>query len=103
IGLIIEREYGSGVYVRTSGEVGDRVTGAQLAKAFANNIPQEARDIFIGSVHRGSLQMELEELQSLSRHFDLSYIPEGTNEEQLYWQLLIDSDQPIYGEAEPSY
>lgn len=103
IGLIMERELSSGVYVRTSVSETGRVTGLLLAKAFADNIPEEVKSIFLNSVLSGSMQVEGQKLQVVSNYFNLGYIPEGSEEEQLYWQLLIDSDRPKHGEGTPSF
>lgn len=72
--------------------------GFELAKAFAENIPNEESDLFWQSVLKGSIpESDLERLKSFALHL----VPEGANERHFYQNAMLAADDrkvnPTFG------
>jgi len=70
--------------------------GIQLAQAYNQNIPKQAKDLFLKSIFSGSI--EAEQMQELSA-FALHNIPTLSEEQKLYKDLLLSADYPSYNDS----
>lgn len=93
IGLIIHR-VDTPVFVCTKLEDKSIVTGTMLAEAFANNISDTAKKLFIKNIEEGYLNKS--DSVKLHEEFSITIIPKDTDEWKLYTKLLFSNDQPLF-------
>ena len=100
IGIITEKENHPGIYIRINKREDTTVSGEELANAFDLNISPETTELFLTIIDRGSVTEN--ELKSLLPDFNLTRVPEETEEQKLLTALLIQKDYPLRIEEEPS-
>lgn len=100
IGIITEKENHPGIYIRINKRENTTVSGEELANAFDSNISPETKELFLTIIDRGSVTEN--ELKSLLPDFNLTRVPEETEEQKLLTALLIQKDYPLRIEEEPS-
>jgi len=100
IGLISDRESNGGVYVRTSSNNTNFISGEKLASAFNDSISAETKNLFFSCLNDGWISEE--ELQKLLPDFQLTQIPFGSREQELLLDLLLNKDFPQLIEEEPA-
>lgn len=100
IGLISERESGSGVFFRTENETNEYISGEKLANAFDSNISKENKNTLLDCISKGIITEK--KLKSLLPDFNLTSIPKDTDEQDLLISLLLQKDYPIQIEEEPN-
>ena len=97
IGIIEEREQGSGLYIRTKSNDNDAISGEMLANAFEENIPLEARDLFFSMIKDRKTTSKA--IQQLLPYFNLTVVPSKSSEERLLLKLLIQHDYPLRNDS----
>ena len=100
IGIIINRESEVGIYTRTSSKDEGFISGEMLAKSFATNIDPEKSDLFFDCISKGKISED--QLKNLLPDFNLTKVPNGSEEESQLIQLLIQKDYPLRIEEDPS-
>jgi hypothetical protein len=88
LGLITHPEDEIQIYVPTD-------KGIQLAQAYNQNIPAQAKELFLQSIFSGSI--EADRMPELSA-FALHVIPAKSEEQKLYKDLLLSADYPLYND-----
>lgn len=92
IGLIGVLEE-NGLIVCTENHEGSAfISGTVMARAFEKNITDRAVDSFYDAIKTGILKAS--EMKTLFESFDITSIPEGTDESSCYEKILVDSDHP---------
>lgn len=99
IGLITERENGSGIFVRTPKKVGVSISGEDLALAFDDNISKKNNELFFSCIKKGRIKDA--DLQILFEEFNLSFVPPTSNEKKNLVTLLLEKDFPQMLEDAP--
>ncbi len=97
LGLIVEAA--DKIYNITTDDNGVRVSGQSLAFAFEKSIPGEQNKVFIRSVNSGVLKNS--DVPALFQSFNLTSIPDNSEEHDLYKQLLLAEDYPLLAEDIP--
>lgn len=100
IGIIIDRESNGGVYTRTNSREDGFVSGEMLAQAFDQSIPTDKKELYFSCLERGIISES--QLQQLLPAFNLTHVPEGSEEQRLLTRLLIQKDYPLRLEEEPA-
>jgi len=100
IGIIINRDSEAGIYTRTSSKAEGFISGEMLAKSFATNIDSEKSDLFFDCISKGKISED--QLKGLLPDFNLTKVPNGSEEESQLIQLLIQKDYPLRIEEDPS-
>ena len=100
IGIIIDRESNGGVYTRTNSREDGFVSGEILAQAFNQSIPSVKKELYFTCLENGSISET--QLQQLLPEFNLTHVPEGSEEQRLLTRLLIQKDYPLRIEEEPA-
>ena len=100
IGIIINRDSEGGIYTRTSSKDQGFISGEMLAKSFATNIDSEQSDLFFDCISKGKINED--QLKNLLPDFNLTKVPNGSEEESQLIQLLIQKDYPLRIEENPS-
>ena len=93
IGLIIHRD-DTPVFVCTTHEDKSIVTGTKLAEAFAKNISDRSRGLFIKNIEEGYLNKS--DSEKLYEEFSITMIPYDTDEWKLYTKMLFSNDLPLF-------
>jgi hypothetical protein len=91
LGLVATSAHDDQLFVRTNSHP-SRISGQQLAEAFAESIPKEILALFIGNIESGRLLHA--DIKILGRHFDLSRLSVKCKEQEIYLQLLDGVDWP---------
>lgn len=91
LGILRDQGDNAGLYVRTDFEHDYKISGKQLAEGFRNNISSK-ESLFIDCVKNNSVSKDT--LKELSEVFDLTQVPESSDEEHLLWRLLTGVDKP---------
>ncbi len=100
INIVAERENNSGVFVRTtSNPNNDFVSGEAIAKAFDSNLQSPHKRLFLDSIAKGVITQK--NLRRLVNSFDLTRVPEETEEQRLLIAMLRQKDVPLLIEEEP--
>lgn len=99
IGIIIDRDL-NGVYARTNSRQDEFVSGEMISSAFDESISAEKKQLFFDCISRGEISET--QLQSLLPEFNLTQVPENSQEQQLLTRLLIQKDFPLRIEEEPA-
>jgi hypothetical protein len=100
INIVSERENNSGIFVRTtSNPNNDFVSGEAIAKAFDSNVQPLDKRLFLASIAKGSITQK--NLRQLLNSFDLTRVPEETEEQRLLIALLHQKDLPLLIEEDP--
>jgi hypothetical protein len=99
IGIIIDRDL-SGVYARTNSRQDEFVSGEMVSSAFDESISAEKKQLFFDCITKGEISET--QLQSLLPEFNLTQVPENSQEQQLLTRLLIQKDFPLRIEEEPA-
>ena len=97
MGLVGESIENSKIYIRTNFDVEDRISGLKLAKAFHQNIGDDAAQIFISAVKAGEVSRNA--LEVLSKSFTMLSVPIDTLEHKLLWKILVGPDLPLESSA----
>lgn len=92
IGIIKDQGDKEGVYVRTDFNNPEKVSGAELAKAFKENIGIENINLFTSIVQDKTLNAQ--QLEVLGRYFDMLEVPQNSEENKLLIKLLLGPDKP---------
>ena len=100
IGIIINRDSEGGIYTRTSSKDEGFISGEMLAQSFAMNIDSEKSDLFFDCISNGKINED--QLKNLLPDFNLTNVPNGSEEESQLIQLLIQKDYPVRIEEDPS-
>jgi hypothetical protein len=100
LGIIIDRETDSHIYARTSSEKADFISGESLAIAFNENVPIACKELFFACLSSGTISED--QILELLPAFNLTIIPEGSREQALLTELLLQKDYPLKMEDEPS-
>ncbi len=99
IGLVVERENHSTIYVRTPHTDGIAVSGEDLALAFDENISPKNKNLFFDCIKSGKIKST--DFDILFSEFNLSNFPSKGQERPLLLKLLIEKDYPQLLEEEP--
>lgn len=99
IGLITERENGSGIFVRTPKKEGVLISGEDLALAFDQNISKKNSELFFSSIKKGKI--EDSDLEKLFEELNLSFVPPTSDERKNLTALLLEKDFPLMLEEVP--
>lgn len=99
IGILNDQGDKDGVYVRTDFNNPEKVSGAELSKAFIENIGSENLELFISIVQHKKLNSE--QLDILGGSFNMLEVPQNTDENQLLTKLILGPDKP--GEISKSF
>ena len=91
IGLIVEREKGSGIYVRTAKKDGVSISGEDLAEAFNKNISKSSHKLFFSCIKSGEINDV--DIENLFEELNLSFVPMSDEREYLI-TLLLEKDFP---------
>ncbi len=83
--------------VNTTEKTNDKINGLKLANAFDQNLELNAKQIFLDCIEKG--EASIDELSQISTSFNLSVIPDGTEEQRLLLELITDQDKPLYKES----
>ena len=86
-GIIINRDSEGGIYTRTSSKDKGFISGEMLAKSFATNINSEKSDLFFDYISNGKINED--QLKNLLPDFNLTNVPDNSEEESQLIQLLI--------------
>ena len=89
LGLITHPQDEIQIYVPTD-------KGIQLAHAYNQNIPKQAKELFLKSVFSGTI--EAKNMLELSA-FALHIIPIKSEEQRMYINLLLSADYPSYNDS----
>ncbi len=100
IGLIIEREKGARLYVRTSKQNEDHISGEELAIAFDENLSKKSKAIFLECLVSGTISEK--QLLKLLPSFELNVVPTKSKEQELLIELLKQKDYPFRIEDIPT-
>jgi hypothetical protein len=99
INIIAERENNSREYVRTNTALKDDfISGQALANAFDTNVRPIDKATFLASVNSGTITRK--ELEQIVNSFNLTRVPENTEENNLLIDLLYQKDSPLLLEEE---
>lgn len=102
IGLIVDRDFNSGVFARSNSIEGKLVSGEMLAHAFASNLPIKLSSLFLEIIENGFVDEV--QIKILVEGFDLRHVPLNSSEQMLLVDLLIDVDKPsVVSEAPPNF
>lgn len=99
IGIISERNNELGVFVRTNNREDNSVSGEELAEAFDKNISLLNKNLFLKCISTGSISES--QLNELLPDFDLTIIPNDTDEQRLLIKMLLQKDFPLRIEETP--
>lgn len=99
IGIVIDRDLNGGVYTRTNSKENAFVSGEILASAFEQNIPFSKKELFFSCLNKGSITEK--QAQDLLPEFNLTQVPQGTEEQVKLTELLLQKDYPLRIEEEP--
>lgn len=99
LGLVATSAHDDQLFVRTNGHP-SRMSGQELAAAFAEQIPADVQSRFIANVERGHLPHAA--VTELAEYFDLSRLSATGKEQQAYLQLLRGVDWPLQEEETPA-
>lgn len=99
IGLITERENGSGIFVRTPKKEGVSISGEDLAIAFEKNISKKNSELFFSCIKKGKIKDT--DLESLFEELNLSFVPPTSDERKNLTTLLLEKDFPQILEEAP--
>lgn len=100
IGIVKNRDNDGSIYARTNSLDDSFISGEMLSKSFAANIDPEKTKIFLECISKGKITED--ELKSLLPDFNLSSVPEGSEEGIQLIQLLLQKDYPLRIEEAPS-
>jgi len=89
-----------GIYRRTLKQEELKVSGIDLAHAFAENISDENKSLLLGCIEKD--QVTLQQLEELAEDFNLAEIPENTKEAELLIEMLMQVDEPLIKTEEPT-
>jgi len=81
-----------GIYRRTSRKDNNHVSGEELATAFDVNIKPQNKQLFLGCIKKGFVNIS--ELEILTSDFNLKVISQNSKEIELLKQILMDIDEP---------
>lgn len=82
-----------GIYRITKAREGEnRVDGEQLSRTFDQNISSTSKALFLSCVEKE--EITLQQIELLSKEFNLRVIPENSLECETLIQLLVDVDEP---------
>lgn len=81
-----------GIYRRTSSNPNVKVTGEDLANAFDSCISTHNKTLFFSCISNGTI--DIDQLETLAKEFDLTEIKINSRESILLIQLLTDKDEP---------
>ena len=99
MGLVSRRDNDTGIYVRSNNREDTFVSGEALALAFDTNLTTHIKTTFFACLISGEITEA--QLISLLPNFNLTQIPQGSNEQQLLLRMLIQKDYPLRIEEEP--
>lgn len=97
IGIIIDRDI-NGVYARTNSRQNEFVSGEMISSAFDESISAEKKQLFFDCLSKGEISET--QLQILLPEFNLTQVPENSQEQHLLTRLLIQKDFPLRIEEE---
>jgi hypothetical protein len=92
IGVLNDQGDKDGVYVRTDFKNPEIVSGADLSKAFKENIGKGNLEFFVSIVQNKTLKTE--QLEILGRSFNMLEVPTNSKENELLTQMLLGLDKP---------
>jgi len=93
MGLLRDKEENTRLYIRTSFEKEDVISGKDLEMAFENNLATKSKQIFVKSLLNGEITDD--ELNSISSDLNMRTIPAGTMENELLVKMLMSKDEPL--------
>jgi len=99
MGLVSRRDSDTGIYVRSNSRADSFVSGEALAAAFDANLTKEIKSTFFGCLNKGEITES--QLAFLLPNFNLTKVPEGSDEQHLLLRMLIQKDYPLRIEEEP--
>jgi len=99
LGLVTSITQSETVFKRTE-TAENHISGQALAGAFAEQVPPQMQQLFIGNVRSGRLRVV--DVDSLYRYFNLAAIADDSNEQAMYLQLLTSQDHPLREEEAPA-
>lgn len=99
MGLVSRREQDAGIFVRTSRRENIFISGEDLAAAFDVNIAVASKKTFFECLLNG--ESTEAQLASLVPYFNLTQVPQGSNEQQLLIKMLLQKDYPLRIEEVP--
>ena len=91
MGILGDQGDKEGLYVRTDFEHDTKISGKQLADAFAQNI-SNTLETFTKAIENNYITKK--ELELLSADFNMIKIPDNSEEQDLLWQLFSGVDRP---------
>jgi hypothetical protein len=100
INIVTERGTDETIYVRTNSRETQFVSGEMLANAFNDNVGSNAKKLFLDAVRQGEVKKD--QLKELLPDFNLTLIPEESEEQAYLTQLLLQKDYPLRIEEKPS-
>lgn len=95
--LITSNQENDSVYIRTKSENDEWIDGVRLTKAFAANLSEKSRALFLESMEKEKIPREA--VADLLPGFSIYNVPEGTDEQQLILEMLLQTDKPALSES----
>lgn len=91
MGILVDQGDVEGLYVRTDFQHQSKVSGKQLAEAFALNVDGTSH-AFAKAIQNNAITKT--QLESLSEDFNMLTFPKKSNEQELLWNLFSGVDRP---------